>query len=446
LQIDPGEFYREVQATWKLGIRFLWGPRPSFNYTFGRQMDWKWEKLAKNNGFYCEDNFDYVDLHSALMMHDMVFVRQANGDPLIGRNFGIHIENHRFVAYLEKLAGRLGVQIVDDTVNEVRRDGNGVAALHLASGAVQTADLYVDSSGFRSLLLGQSLGEPFVSFAPSLFCDRAVAGGWDRAAEIIKPYTTAETMNSGWCWQIEHEDRIHRGYVYSSAFISDADAEEEIRAKNPKFGSSWLVRFRSGRHRLSWVQNVVAIGNASGFVEPLEATALAVICDQCRFVADTLADCDRQLNQTLINNYNGLVALAWDGIRNFLSIHYKFNRRLDTPFWRACLQDVDLAGARGLVDYFHENGPSTYARNTLIHGTDIFGLEGYLAMLVGQKVPYRKVHHASDEELRIWEAIRAEHRAKALAGFTTPDAFAAIRAPSWKWNPEFYGSGPTSSP
>src|SRR4030095_13528653 len=121
------------------------------------------------------------------------------------------------------------------------------------------------------------------------FNDRAVVGGWDRAAgEPIKPYTTCQTMNSGWCWQIEHERRVHRGYVYFSAFISDENAEREFRAACPRVGPTRIVKFVSGRYERNWVKNVVAIGNASGFVEPLEATALGVIAMQCRLLAGSL--------------------------------------------------------------------------------------------------------------------------------------------------------------
>jgi tryptophan 7-halogenase len=440
LGIDPGEFYRETQATWKLGIRFLWGSRPHFDYTFGRQLDWKWSKLRKNNGFYLDDDFRCGDVHSALMSLNKVFVRQPNGDPLIGRDFGLHLENERFVKYLERRAARLGVQIVEDTVKEVRKDAQGITALVLASGRELRADLYVDCSGFRALLLGQALGESYHSFKASLFCDRAVAGGWPRTTEPIQPYTTAETMNCGWCWQIDHADVINRGYVYCSAFIGDSAAEEEFRAKNPKVGPTFVVRFSSGRYARCWAQNVVAVGNACGFVEPLESTALAVICDESRFLADALLECERQPTRTLIANHNHLVGRAWDDIRNFLSIHYRFNTRLDTPFWRACRKDVDLGGATALVDFYQENGPSTFARNTLLHGTDIFGMEGYLALLLGQQVPYRRTHRPGPDELRIWEAVRNEHRTKAQGGLDTVEALAAIRSPAWRWNPNYYSA------
>jgi len=438
LKFDPGEFHRETRPTWKLGIRFLWGPRQYFDFTFGVQLAWKWNNLPKPNGFYCDQEFEDTDVLSALMSHDRAFVRQPNGDPRIERNFGHHIENEKFVAYLEGQADRLGVRILDATVAEATRDDQGIAGLRLTSGEMMRADLYVDCSGFRSVLLAQTLGEPFLSFKSTLFCDRAVAGGWDRTDEPIKPYTTAETMDCGWCWQIELEQRINRGYVYASDFISDDEAEREFRAKNPRVASTRVVKFPSGRYRDSWVKNVVAVGNASGFVEPLEATSLVLIAYESRLLAEVLVDCAGEPSPTMVSYFNGEVGRSWDCIRRFLAIHYRFNSRLDTPFWRACRADVELAGAEPLVEYYQENGPSLLARNALIDARDPFGFEAYLVLLVGQQVPYRRVYVPSLQERRIWESIRAENRLQAMRGVTIPEALAAIHAPAWTWYPGYY--------
>src|SRR5262249_58189137 len=139
-------------------------------------------------------------------------------------------------------------------------------ALVSQPGGTEPGALYSDCPGSRPLLLSQTLREPYISFKPSLFCDRAIWGGWARGAEPIKPYTTAEAMDAGWCWRIDHEFLINRGYVYSSAFISDEDAEREFRAKNPKVQTTKPVKFVTGRHERAWVKNVVGIGNDAGFV------------------------------------------------------------------------------------------------------------------------------------------------------------------------------------
>src|SRR5256886_14758754 len=185
------------------------------------------------------------------MAHNRVLERRVGGALKFHDAFSYHFENERYVQFLEGYAVAKGVRTLDDTVSEVKQDERGVVGLELKSGASESADLYVDCSGFASLLLGKTLGEPFIPFRSSLFCDRAVAGGWDRTAEPIKPYTTCETMNAGWCWQIEHISRIIRGYVYSSTFMSDEEAEREFREKNPKGTSTRLGKLVSGRYQRS---------------------------------------------------------------------------------------------------------------------------------------------------------------------------------------------------
>jgi tryptophan halogenase len=438
LEIDPSEFYRGADTTWKLGIRFLWGKRPFFDYTFGYQLDWKWANLSRNNGYYCDETFSYVDVPSALMSHNKAFVRQPNGDPLIGRDFGYHIENEKFVAYLESKAAQYGVSLIDDKVETVLQDEHGITGLKMVSGASYRGDLYIDCSGFRSALLGKALGEPFISFKSTLLTDRAVTGGWQRAGDPVQPYTTAESMSAGWCWQIDHLPTVQRGYVYSSDFISDEEAEREFRAKNPRVTTTRLVRFVSGRYERSWVKNVVAIGNSCGFVEPLESTGLAVICDESRLLAECLGESNRQPTRSQVDTYNRIVGRIWDNIRYFLGIHYKFNTRYDTPFWQACRAKVDIGSAQGVVDFYRENGPSMYARTAVLHQNDIFGMEGYLALLVGQQVPYEKRWAPSPAEWRVWNGIRAENRVKALTALTVPEAFAAVTAPTWQWQPGYF--------
>lgn len=442
LGVDIAEFYRVAQPTWKLGLKFLWGPRAYFNYTFTPQCDWKWERLSRPNGYYCDEDFEYADPVSALMTHDHVFVRQANGDPYIGAQWGFHVENEKFVGFLEAFAARCGLEIVDDTVAEVKRAQRGaISALRLKSGLSLAADFYVDCSGFRSLLIGQTLNEPYLSYKPTLFCDRAVVGGWERGpGEPIKPYTSVETMDAGWCWQIEHETRVIRGYVHSSDFISEGEAERELRAKNPRIGATRVIKFPSGRYRNAWVENACAIGNASGFVEPLEATSLAVICNESRLLAETLSGCGGEPTASLRALYNRLVALVWDEIREFLGIHYRYNTRLKTEFWRACAADVQLSSSLEFIEFFRENGPSARGAYLLPRAQteSAFGIEGYLTMLVGQKVAHESAWRPSGAERAIWAKIQAEHKAIGAAGLSLRDALAAIRRPDWSWNPQFY--------
>jgi tryptophan halogenase len=439
LKIEPGEFHRNAQPTWKLGIRFLnWSPRRHFDYTFRPQVTSRWQNLPKPNGYYCDEDFEYADLFPALMSHDKAFLRNQYGGPHIGTDVAYHIENKTFVAYLETYAARLGIVIHDDLVSELLQDDAGVAGLVLQSGRTATADLYIDCSGFASLLLSKTLHEPYISFKPTLFCDRAVWGGWTRTDEPIRPYTTAEAMNAGWCWRIDHEFLINRGYVFSSAFLSEDEAEMEFRTKNPKVETTRLVKFVTGRCERAWVKNVVGIGNAAGFVEPLESTSLGVICDQSDSLVNSLLECDRQPTPTVVRQYNKRFGLKWDNIREFLAIHYKFNTGMDTPFWRECRAKCDIGRAAEIVEYYEENGPGTYHHHTLLNRLSQFGLEGYWSLLIGQRVPYKRPYIPSPQERVTWRQIQQAFKAKAEAGVSVKEALTLVRSPDFHWPPTLY--------
>jgi tryptophan halogenase len=432
IKVGKKKFHEVAQPTWKLGLRFIWGPRPDFMYTFGAGMEAKYEDLPKAKGYYCDDDDHNCDLYTALMRHDKAFERAGAG-PRMHDAFSYHFENEKFVQFLEAYAIALGVRTLDDTVLEVKQDDAGIASLMLKGGQTESADFYVDCSGFASVLLGKTFCEPFIPFKSSLFCDRAVAGGWDRTDEIIKPYTTCETMNAGWCWQIEHINRIIRGYVYASDFISDEEAEREFREQNPKAVKTRVVKFVSGRYQRCWVKNVVAIGNACGFVEPLEATALGVIAMQSRLLADTLLDCDRQPRPTQAANYNDWNARNWDSIRGFIATHYKYNTRIDTPFWRACQADTQLGRAAPIVAYYQQNGPSALWQPTLFDDFDQFKMGGYASMLVGMKVPYQKTYSPTSAELRLWESKRKRFKELAMRAMSVRESLDVLRSPQWRW-------------
>ena len=407
LGVDIPEFFNVAQPIWKLAIRFLWGKRPYFDYIFGHQFHSKYNVLPRYNGFYTDEHFDDCGLVTAMMSRDRVFARLPNGLPRIDKAFGYHLENVAFVGYLEMLCRRVGVVIEEGIVSNVEQDERGISRLVLQDGRAFTGDLYLDCSGFRSLLMGKTFGEPFISFKSSLFCDRAVVGGWERGAnEPIQAFTIAETMNSGWCWRIDHEKHIHRGYVYSSSFISDADADAEFRAKNPRLKNTRKVEYDTGRYERAWVKNVVSIGNAGGFVEPIESTGLSAVCLASQNLAEMLLDCGGQPSPTMTRLFNNRTSKWWDAVRGFLALHYKFNNRLDTPFWVECRQNTDIGCAAPVVEFYQENGPTPIWHPTLLDPIDQFGAEGYLALLAGMQVPYQRRHAIAEVEWITWNKIR----------------------------------------
>lgn len=435
LRLDQKQFFAEVRPSWKLGIHFLWGdPQVShFNYTFDPCVDIHFSVWSKLNAYFALHGGSDSSVFYALMDQLKGPCFLSSGYYQVEERVGYHIENKAYIAYLEKKSRQFGVDIIDADVVSARRDESGdVTALVLEDGREVAGDFFIDCSGFRSFLLHQTLGEPYISFRKTLLCDRAVVGSWDRSDEPILPYTTAETMNNGWCWRIEFEDHINRGYVHSSAFCSVEEAMAEVKTKNPRLGELRTVTFPSGRYENFWSHNVAAVGNASGFVEPLEATALHVIVEQVCMLYRALSDGGMRVVPEIRALQNRRSGEIWDDIRNFLSVHYRFNRRLDTPFWRHCRAEVDLAGAAPLVDFYRRVGPSALCQH-LVSPSSIFGMPGYLELLVGQRVPTDCLAQLSEEEWRQWEQFRQQVRQKAALALPVAEALQLVNSPGWRW-------------
>ncbi|HYO13267.1 MAG TPA: TOMM precursor leader peptide-binding protein [Thermoanaerobaculia bacterium] len=384
LDLDVHQLFREVRPTFKLGIRFLWGEPGTgdFNYPFGPVH-------LLEPVVYGGDVRD-CSLQSLLMAAGAlpIYEEGAAWSSRLGTGVAYHLDNERFVAYLQRRAAERGVERIDASIEQVERADNGdeVRALVARDGRRFSFDLYIDCSGFRSLLLEQALGSPWIGFESSLPTDRAVVAPVPHGGRF-RPYTTAETMSSGWCWSTPQSDADHRGYVFASSFQTPEGAEAEMRSVNPGMGPARLVRFRAGRHAHFWTGNVVALGNSYGFVEPLESTALHMLIREIGLLVRSfpLRRGERGF-QALLNRK---VEAWWDYLRWFLAIHYRFNRRLDSAFWRACREEVDVSSHAELLEVFHERGPLSYesaARAAFDYPDPLWGPEGIDTLLLGQGV------------------------------------------------------------
>ncbi len=416
LGIDPVELFAEVEPTWKLGIRFDWGPQEGefFPYPFGPT----WPIEAHTHDQHIRDQ----SFTAMLMAQDRAPILQhpngAHQSLLPWLKFAYHLDNKLFVGFLAKLIRRAGIEQIDAVIQGARRSPSGasVEALKLEDGRELRFDLYVDASGFRSLIMGETLKSPFIDYKSSLFCDTALVAEMPNGG-LPRPYTQAETMEAGWCWRIPVRLEDHRGYVFSSQFLSVDQAEAELRAKNPHMGTPWLVRFRSGRHREFWQGNVVALGNAYGFVEPLESTALhMVIVELAYLIGGLSADGDLEGHQAHANQH---VGGHWDYLRWFLALHYKFNQRLESPFWQTCRREVDVSGLQGFLDDFAARGPWRERQGlAYAHSDPAFSYEGLMLLLLGQKVASPVPAVAVGREA--WQALTRARRD--LAGLAMPQA------------------------
>jgi len=267
--------------------------------------------------------------------------------------YAYHLDAIALGQFLKKYSMENGVSYVSDTITKVvQNDDGSIKELELESGSSLGGDLFVDCSGFRSLLLGQTLNEPFEDYSDSLFNDKAIALRLpfaNKETEMVS-YTQCTALSSGWVWTIPLYDRMGTGYVYSSKFLSEDEAEAEYRKfLKTKFGNKRVdeaearhLDIRVGKHERTWVKNCVAIGLSAGFVEPLESTGLQIVQSQMHLLTDTIKS-KNDYSCTDVAIYNRSIRNLLDSIRDFLVTHYALTDREDTPYWREVKYNTKLS-------------------------------------------------------------------------------------------------------
>lgn len=362
LGFDLQEFYSEVQPTLKHGTRFDWGFEAPycFNYPFEPHETYLAKELFNDP--------KESSLQSLLMNYDKSFLYEQNGIimPITSifkkGNYAYHLENRNFVSYLKKKAISRGILQIIDTIQDVQTDSEkgSIKCLNFQGGNIASFDFYIDCTGFVSMLLENSLKVSFVDYSSSLFTNTAITATIPNGKNI-KPYTTAMTMNHGWLWNTPLRDNTHIGYVHSNQFASEEEIIQELKIKNPEATDFKLVRFRSGRHEFALKYNVLAIGNSFGFVEPLESSGIHMIVSSLKVFAEIFKD--QNFTPSNYDRYNFIINDKWDQLRWFLALHFKFNNRLDTPFWRENREYVNYSGYENLINLMKEVGPLRQAKH-----------------------------------------------------------------------------------
>ncbi|MGW6010645.1 tryptophan halogenase family protein [Streptomyces sp. NPDC055210] len=251
--------------------------------------------------------------------------------------YAYHFDADLLAGFLRGFGVDRGVRHVVDDVVEVRQDARGwITEVVTRDSGVLAGDLFVDCTGFRGLLINEVLGERFVSFEDVLPNNRAVALRVpSEPGRDVAPYTTATAVGAGWIWTIPLHGRIGTGYVYSDAYCSPEEAERTLRAfaapDAPGLEANH-IRMRVGRNENSWVNNCVAIGLSSGFVEPLESTGIFFIQHGIERLVSHFPD--ETWDATLRADYNRQIADAIDGVKEFLVLHYRAAGRDDTAYWK----------------------------------------------------------------------------------------------------------------
>jgi tryptophan halogenase len=342
LGIDEREFIRATQASFKLGIRFedwkakgqhYYHPFGAIGGPIGPHEFYQCWLRAKANGHPSE----LQDFAPGTVMADQwkfMLPFRAQRSLISGASYALHVDARLVAKFLRDFAEARGVKRTEGVVTDVVTHPDGwVAKVVLRDGREVEGDLFIDCSGFRALLIGKTLDAPFDDWSDMLLCDRAVVAQTQNVGEP-HPFTLSRAEDAGWRWRIPLQHRAGNGYVFSSRHLSDDEARATLvgNLEGPALMEPMFIPFKTGVRRRLWEKNVVAVGLAGGFIEPLESTALHLIYRGVDFLLRFFPD--RDFDPTLAAEYNRRMVADYEEIRDFIVLHYCTTQRDDTPFWR----------------------------------------------------------------------------------------------------------------
>ena len=389
LGLDEDEFIRRTQGTFKLGIQFRdWG-RIGDHYfhpfgPFGVDMEGVsfhafWLRLNQQGDSSSISEYSL----QAMAAERGKFMRpiDAGRSPLSKIAYAFHFDAGLYARYLREYSEGRGVSRLEGRIVDValRGEDGFVERLTLGDGRTVEADLFVDCSGFRGLLIEGALKTGYDDWSHWLPADRAVAVPCERVEDPV-PFTRSTARAAGWQWRIPLQHRTGNGYVFSSRFIDEADATADLLSQldGKALAEPRTLRFTTGRRRKSWNRNVVALGLASGFIEPLESTSIHMVQSG---IANLLAMFPtKAFEQAETDRFNRVVAYEAERIRDFIILHYNATQRTDTEFWNyvrtmpvpdSLLEKYEIFRSRGRV--FREN-------------EELFNDTSWFAVMIGQNV------------------------------------------------------------
>lgn len=393
LDINEQEFMAATQATFKLGVSFenwrnvgedyihSFGVTGKDHWTAGFQHFWlkgRQRGLASDYGDYC------LELKAAQQNR---FAHLPRG----GMNYAFHMDAGLYAKFLRRFSERYGVQRIEGKIVHVEADAAAghIRSLRLESGAVIDGDLFIDCTGFRGLLIGQTLGVEYEDWSQWLHCDSAVALQTASVGDAV-PYTRAIAHDAGWRWRIALQHRVGNGMVFDSRHLEDAQATQFLldHVQGEVLTTPRVIKFRPGQRHRSWSGNCVAIGLSSGFLEPIESTSIHLIQ---RGVVRLLQIFPASgISQPDIDEYNRQTRSEVEHIRDFIILHYHVTHRQDTPFWRAC-RDMDIPPSlRHRIDLFRDTARVFRAPN------ELFAENSWIQVMLGQGIVPRQHHPVAD--------------------------------------------------
>jgi tryptophan halogenase len=383
--VDEREFLSATGGTIKLGIDFRnWGKAgESYLHPFG-DLGFDFEGVSFYQYWLRHRPGPLEDYFLTAPMARRSRFAHPSTDPRspVGQlTYAYHFDAGLYAAFLRRVAEARGVRRIEGKIVRAEQDPESghVRSVLLEDGRSVGGDLFIDCSGFRSLLLGQTLGVGFHDWTHWLPCDRAIAVPTERTSPIV-PLTRATAHQAGWQWRIPLQHRTGNGIVYPSAWLSDEDAERLLLSHldSKPLAEPRAIRITTGvRHKL-WEGNVIAIGLSGGFIEPLESTAIHLI--QTAITKLFWLFPDSGFSPVLRDEFNKLMTEQYEYIRDFIVLHYHANQRDNSPFWRemAAMRIPDSLAHK--LELFRAGG------RIRRYDHDLFGVQSWAAVLLGQNV------------------------------------------------------------
>jgi tryptophan halogenase len=388
-EIDENDLVRKTQSTFKLGIEFKDWTRIGHSYLhpFGQTgfdlgpvaFSAYWLKAFREGkaSRLEEYSLEATAAYAAKFMRPVL----AANSPLEKITYALHFDASLFARYLRTIAENCGVERTEGKVNSValQSDNGFIRSLTLESGEQIEADLYIDCSGFRGLLIEGALRSGYENWNHWLPCDRAVAVPCERNGPLSS-YTRVTAKAAGWQWRIPLQHRIGNGYVYSSQFISDTQAQEELLSsiEGKALAAPLKLPFACGRRKRFWNKNCVAIGLSAGFLEPLESTSIHFIQRGIALLLSSFPD--RNFNTADIDRYNKVVAAEYERVRDFLVLHYSTSERDDSEIWRYCRSIDKPDSLKERIELFQSYG------RLMREDNELFPMQSWLYVFVGQNI------------------------------------------------------------
>jgi tryptophan halogenase len=408
LDIEESDFLRETNATFKLGIEFTGWVDGSDRYFhqfghIGRPLNgvhlyqcWLKQRGNPSVGPLSAYSMSAV----AASNHRFAHSSSDPASPLSQLAYAYHFDASAYGRFLRRLAEQHGAERIEGRIVDVEQDGETgfITAVNLDDDRRVRGDLFIDCSGFRSLLLGQTLGVPFEDWSHWLPCDRAIAVPTEPTSPLL-PYTRAIAEDCGWQWRIPLQHRSGNGHVYSSAHISDDDAEKVLldSLESKPIGQPNRLRFKAGRRRKSWEANVIALGLSSGFLEPLESTSIHLVQHGIQRLLGLFPG--RGISAVERDEYNRHMANVYDPIRDFIILHYKATKRTGA-FWDHVRAMAIPDSLSHKIDLFREHG------RVFRYNDELFDIPSWVAVMLGQQIVPQS-HDPLADSLPDGEVLRA---------------------------------------